>query len=59
MTKTELYKGIKNVILTTPACPDGVVWGRACESCAANAVAEWLVSEGIVQTWVSTVLDEV
>ena len=47
MTKTDLYWFVKDVTLSTPACPDGN--GRACPSCIAEAVAERLVYNGIVE----------
>ena len=57
MTNHELYKFVKGAILATPACPDGN--GGPCASCAAGVVTEALISKGVVQTWTSTVLDEV
>jgi len=57
MTKTELYRFVKKAILATPACPDGN--GGPCASCAAEMVAEALIAKSVVETWVSTILDEV
>jgi len=57
MTKNELYYFVKGVILATPACPDGN--GGICASCAADMVVAALTTKGVVQTWTSTVLDEV
>ena len=57
MTKNELYKFVKGAILATPDCPDGLRW--PCASCVAGVVTEALISKGVVQTWTSTVLDEV
>ena len=57
MTKDELYYFVKGVILATPACPDGN--GGPCASCMAEIVAETLIAKSVVETWTSTVLDEV
>jgi hypothetical protein len=57
MTKDELYYFVKGVILATPACPDGN--GGPCASCMAEIVAEALIAKSVVETWTSTILDEV
>lgn len=48
MTKTDLYWFVKDVTLSLPACPDGWMH-NPCASCIAEAVAERLVYNGIVE----------
>ena len=49
MNKKELYASVKSTILSTPWCPDGSGSPKmACPSCLAEAVAESLAAQGLI-----------